>query len=138
MGARILVFIKRNPALTPEGFRHMYETGHSRLAVRLFGHLWSSYKRHYLGSANSFADVKGAPVGATSPDQVEGGYDVITELVFKDERAMEENNRILAENRAIIEEDEERTFDRAACWLVMCDTVEEDLSQAPGRWPLQD
>jgi hypothetical protein len=130
MAIKVIVLLKRKPGMTPEAFRHAYETGHARLAVKLFGHLWIAYRRHYLGSANSFVDVKGAPAVGSIAETSAAPFDVITELVFENAAALEEMNRIVAQNRALLAEDEERMFDRPNCLLVMCDTVEEDLSRS--------
>ena len=128
MAIRVLALLKRKPGMDPAAFRQEYETGHARLAVKLFGHLWSGYRRHYLGASNSFIDVKGAPSGAADAESSEPTYDVVTEMVYENRAAFDEVNRIVMENRVLLAEDEERLFDRANCRLVVCDTVEEDLS----------
>jgi hypothetical protein len=126
MAIRVLVMLKRKPGMTPADFRQEYENGHARLAVELFGHLWTAYRRHYLGSANTFVDVKGAPMDGSRAELPTTQFDVITELVFENAADLEAMNRIVAENRALLAQDEERLFDRPNCLLVMCDTVEED------------
>ena len=75
MSIKVIVMLKRKPGLSPEEFRHKYETGHAPLAVKLFGHLWTEYRRNYLGAANSFVDVKGAPVA--------GSVDTISALILR-------------------------------------------------------
>jgi hypothetical protein len=127
MTIRIMVLLKRKPGLSPEAFRRAYEQGHSRLAVKLFGHLWSQYRRHYLGSANTFMEVKGAPSDNSGAELSAAPFDVITELVFENAADLDAMNRVVAENQALLAEDEGRMFDRPACLLVRCDTVEEDL-----------
>lgn len=129
MAVRMMVLIKRKPGLTAEQFREGYETGHARMAVRLFGHLWSEYRRHYLGSANSFAQGQGVPTDGAPSEAPSIGFDVITEFVFRDAAGLAENNRILLANLAEIEADEARWFDRPNCWLITCDTVEDEVSQ---------
>ncbi len=127
MSIRLLVMLNRKPGMRAEEFRTAYETGHVPLALRLFGHLWLEYRRNYMGSANSFASASGAPVEGKAA-QVKPPFDVVTELVFKDVAALEEMNRIYLENVAEITADEDRMFDRPNCWLVRCDTIEQDLT----------
>jgi hypothetical protein len=126
MTIRVLVLLKRKPGMSAEEFRRAYESGHSRLAVRLFGHLWKQYRRHYLGAANSFTDVRGAAAETTTAE-FPAPFDVITELVLDDLSAFEEMNCIVAQNRELLAEDEERLFDRPNCRILVCDTVEEKL-----------
>ena len=129
MPVKVMLMLRRKEGMTPDEFRAAYEEGHSRLGLRLFGHLWSEYRRNYLGAANSFAAESGTPTDAAPADS-ECPYDVITELVFKDRAALEEMNRIAAipENKRLLSEDEETLFDRERCWTAMCEVLNEDLS----------
>lgn len=129
MPVKLIVMVRRKEGLSPESFRHGYENGHARLAVRLFGHLWLAYRRNYLGAAHNFAGGIGWADDAQTR-AADTGYDAISEIVFPDMAAVEEMNRIAAKHQAEIQEDEHRWFDRASCWLAACDTVEEDLSAA--------
>ena len=129
MAIKTILLLKRRPGLSAEDFRTAYETRHSRLALRLFGHLWLAYRRSYLGPANRFSDAAGTPTdagaaGADSP------YDVITEIVYRDRAALEESNRIAAipENARLLAEDEASMFDREACLASIVEVIEEDLS----------
>jgi len=115
----MIVMVKRRPDLSPEAFREGYETSHSRIAVRLFGHLWLSYRRSYLQTGHSFDGRHGGP------DIIE--YDAISQFVLRDAAALEEMGRITAANLAMIKEDEARWFDQAKCWVVAAETVEEVL-----------
>lgn len=122
MPIKIIVMVRRKAGLTPEEFRHGYETSHSRIAVRLFGHLWLSYQRNYLTrTGNNFAN--GGPDG---PDEI--GFDAVSEFVLRDEAAQAEMARIAQENMEMIKEDEARWFDQAHCWTVGCETIVEDLT----------
>lgn len=123
MPIKMIVMVKRKPGLTPEEFRDGYENSHSRIAVELFGHLWTEYRRNYLKSGHSFA----APASPAGPDDI--GFDAISEFIMPDAAALEEMGRISAANFERIKEDEARWFDQARCWLVPCETIEEDLSQ---------
>ena len=129
MPVKVMLMLRRKGGMTPQEFRAAYEAGHSRLGLRLFGHLWSEYRRNYLGAANSFAAESGTPTDATASES-ECPYDVITELVFKDMAALEEMNRIAAipNNKRLLSEDEETLFDRERCWTAMCEVLNEDLS----------
>lgn len=127
MPIRVFVMLRRKPGLTPEQFRDGYENGHSRLGMRLFGHLWTEYRRNYVGSAANFARNGG---GRPDPsiDGGDFGYDAITEIVFPDISALDEMARIAAAHADEIVEDEERHFDRPNCYMVAVETVQEDLS----------
>lgn len=125
MSIRMLVMVKRKPGLAFEAFRQGYEESHARLAVRLFGHLWLSYRRNYLGEAFCFAPDAGSVAQGTHAT----GYDAVSELIFRDEAALEEMNRIALDHRDELWADEERWFDRPNCWMVLCDSVEEPLAQ---------
>jgi hypothetical protein len=120
MPVKMIVMVKRRPGLTPEQFRDGYENSHSRIAVRLFGHLWLEYRRNYLQAGRTFAGREG---GA---DVIE--YDAISEFILRDEAALEEMGRISAENFAMIKEDEAKWFDQDKCWIVAAETVVEDLA----------
>lgn len=124
MPIRKIVMVRRKPGLTPEQFRDGYENSHSRIAVELFGHLWTEYRRNYLTSGYSFAD----PASADGPEEI--GFDAVSEFVLPDEAAYAEMARISAENFERIKEDEARWFDQSRCWLVSCETVVEDLGKA--------
>ena len=129
MPIKVMLMLRRKEGITPQEFRAAYEEGHSRLGLRLFGHLWSEYRRNYLGAANNFAAESGTPTDAVASES-ECPYDVITELVFDDMAALDEMNRIAAipDNQRLLSEDEERLFDRERCWTAMCEVLNEDLS----------
>jgi hypothetical protein len=116
MPIRMVVLVARRPDLSHEEFRRGYETSHAPLAVRLFGHLWLSYRRNYVRSSRNFAGVH---------QSLE--YDAISEFVLRDAAALEEMGRIGVANQKLIHEDEERWFDRARCWIVSCETIEDDF-----------
>lgn len=122
MSIRMLVMVKRKAGLTPEQFRDGYENSHSRIAVRLFGHLWLSYRRNYLKSARSF---NGSAFGI---DVI--GFDAVSEFVLRDAAAAEEMGRIARENAEMLAHDEDMWFDQTHCWKVAVESIEEDLSAA--------
>lgn len=122
MSIKKIVLVRRKQGLTPEEFRDGYENSHARIAVRLFGHLWLSYTRHYLLPGRNFKS------GAY--DSVETmGFDAISEFVLPNEAAWDEMNRIGAENTQLIKGDEARWFDQVHCWLADCDPVVEDFGR---------
>jgi len=129
MPVKLLVAVKRKPGMSPEEFRHRYETGHSRLGLRLFGHLWVEYRRNYITTGKPF----GAGARARFEDKHrEPPFDAVAELFYRDWEAMAESARIKSDPAVAreIEEDEETLFDRDNCWLLICDPVEEDLRTA--------
>jgi hypothetical protein len=121
MPVKKMVLVRRKKGLSPEEFRNGYENSHSRIAVRLFGHLWLSYTRNYLFPGRNFKSAQYDGVDAM-------GFDAIAEFVLRDEAAWDEMNRIAAENNDLIKEDEARWFDQVHCWLADCDPVVEDFS----------
>jgi hypothetical protein len=123
MPIKKIVMVRRKAGLTPEEFRDGYENSHSRLAVELFGHLWLSYKRHYLTTGHCFAEG-GEDKG---PDQV--GFDAVSEFVFRDEHAYAEMTKIRPEDVARLKADEDKWFDLSRSFLMSCDMVEEDLGR---------
>jgi hypothetical protein len=116
---RRIVMVRRKPGLSLEEFRKGYEESHSRIAVRLFGHLWLSYRRNYLTTGHCFAG------GGETARAEDTGFDAISEYVLRDEAALAEMARIGAEHMAEIKADEARWFDQAHCWNMRCETVEE-------------
>jgi len=125
MPIKMIVMVRRKPGLSPEEFRDGYENSHSRIAVELFGHLWTAYRRNYLVSGRRFSEGK-SMIGQRSPDEI--GFDAISEYILADEAALEEMGRIAAENFNMIKADEALWFDQQQSWSVTCETVEEDLS----------
>ena len=138
MGIKVIIMLKRKAGMTPEAFRHEYENGHSRLGLKYMGHLWSSYKRNYLGPANSFA---AGSIPTEGGAETNAGYDVITEIIYKDMAAVEESNRIASdpEFKRLIQEDEARLFDRVNCLIMPCEVVgEDDLDYDWKDWKRDD
>ncbi len=123
MPIKKLVMVRRKPGLTPEQFRDGYENSHSRIAVRLFGHLWLAYTRNYVLTGYNFTSDEG------NADVV--GFDAISEFILPDQAALDEMNRISMENMEMIKEDEAKWFDQSRCWIMSCETfVEEGLEGA--------
>lgn len=120
MPVKKMVMVRRKAGMTPEEFREGYENSHSRIAVRLFGHLWLSYTRNYLISGRNF-----------QTGQVDGadalGFDAISEFVLRDEAALAEMGRIALAHQELIKDDEARWFDQVHCWIADCEPVVEDL-----------
>jgi hypothetical protein len=124
MPIKMLIMAKRRPDLTPEQFREGYEQSHSRIAVNLFGHLWTSYSRNYLVEGLRFKAVGTGWTGGPADLH----YDVISEYIFRDAEAVEELGRIALDHIEMIKEDEALWFDQEGSWSVTCETVDEDLS----------
>ncbi len=120
MAIKKIVLVRRKAGLTAEEFRHGYENSHSRIAVRLFGHLWQSYTRNYLLPGRNFKSAQYDGVEVM-------GFDAVSEFVLPDEAAWDEMNRIAAANADLIKEDEARWFDQVHCWLADCETIVEDF-----------
>ncbi len=119
MGIRRIVMVKRKVGLTPEEFRAGYEGSHSRIAVELFGHLWTSYRRNYLTAGYAFES------GGNAAGPAEIGFDAVSEFILRDEQAAAEMGRISMQHIERIKEDEARWFDQTRCFVVACETIEE-------------
>lgn len=119
---RKIVMVKRKRGLTPVQFRDGYENSHSRIAVELFGHLWTEYRRNYLTCGYRFASIDESTAG---PEDI--GFDAISEFTLPNVAAYEEMGRIALLNMARIKEDEAKWFDQVNSYLVSCETVEENL-----------
>ncbi len=134
MAIKTILMLKRRKGMSADEFRTAYETRHSRLALRLFGHLWLEYRRNYLGPASRFSEATGTPTNEEAAGVV-SPYDVITEIVYRDLAALEESNRIAAlpVNARLLAEDEESMFDREACLVSIADVIEEDLGVVAAR-----
>ena len=119
MAIRRIVMVKRKAGLTREQFRDGYENSHARIAVRLFGHLFLSYRRNYLTTGHNFA------AGSETAVADDTGFDAISEFVLRDEAALAEMGRIAADHLVLIKEDEAKWFDQSHCWNMSCDSIEE-------------
>jgi hypothetical protein len=125
MALKMITLVKRKPGLTYEQFRKAYEEGHSQLAQKMFGHLWTSYRRYYIKDAANFtagSGIPGAGQGGECP------IDAFSEVTFPDMEAVQENNRIAStpENRRLFAEDEAALFDRVHCWVGIAEEVVDD------------
>ncbi len=103
----VFVLLKRRKGMSFDAFRAHYEGSHAKLGEKYFGHLFASYRRHYIPEGTRFSD------GAA----IENAYDCITELVFRDAGGYAELRRIVAdpEIQRILKEDEALFLDREAC-----------------------
>ena len=126
MPIKMIIMARRKPGLSPQEFRRGYEESHSRIAVRLFGHLWLSYRRNYLEAGRRFGCGYSPGEPGTAEDV---GFDAISEYVLRDEAALAEMQRIAMANLERIKDDEARWFDQVHCWSFHCTTVAEDLGK---------
>jgi hypothetical protein len=136
MPVKVILLLKRKPGMSPEEFRHAYETRHRRLGMEKVGHLLLEYRRNYLGAGSTFAAA--APVPTGGQGLAELPYDVVTEMVFRDMDALAECNRIIGvpDTRRMFSEDEETLFDRPKCWTILTqETLVEDLAPYRGVGP---
>lgn len=119
---KFIVMLKKRADLTTEQFREYYESTHAVHAVRVLGHLWSEYRRNYPLQTVSMAS--GEPAAFE--------YDAITEIIFKDQAALDEMIRITSEPeiRRFFAEDEAKFLDRHACRHVIADVAQSVLSEA--------
>jgi uncharacterized protein (TIGR02118 family) len=109
--AKLIGLFKRREAMTAAEFRDYYENQHAPLALGHLGHLFASYTRNYVAHE---IDGEGTPV--------DHAFDVVTEIVFVDDAAMQrmfEMTTADPEVRAAISEDEAKFMDKAASRIVL-------------------
>ena len=105
----IVLCITRKPGMTPEAFRHHYETSHAPLAIKHMGHLMKGYKRFYPEYRTPTIEESSHGIDRSPPL-----YDAITTITLADQAAIDEFWRIamspgIAEQFA---EDEAKHIDR--------------------------
>ena len=122
---KIVVLIKKRADMTTEQFRAYYEDSHTAHALRHLGHLFVEYRRNYPVFT---ARVDGKNVEG-STDRL--AYDVITEIVLRDQAALDEYFRILNQPDVskFLNEDVEKFADSAASWFTICE-VEQHKDSA--------
>jgi hypothetical protein len=109
--AKLIGLFKRRDSMTAGEFREYYENQHAPLALSHLGHLFASYTRNYVSYE---IDGFGAPL--------EHGIDVVTEIVFLDDAAMQRMFELTTSDprvRAAISEDEAKFMDKAASRIVL-------------------
>ena len=111
---KVIILIKKKPGMSREDFIHHYETSHSVIGKTLLGHLWTKYVRNFPKELMEY-----------QPEDIDmdGSYDAVTEIWFKDEAAMAEMERIIniPENNKLILEDEEKFQDREKTRIFVVD-----------------
>lgn len=112
--AKLIALFTRKAGSSRAEFRDYYENNHAPFATSLFGHLWTSYTRNYL-------------------DEGDGtGPDVVTEIVFIDDAAMQEMFAITRRDPSIrdaIFADEAAFMDRAVTRMFLSpEATSTDLS----------
>lgn len=126
---KLIFLLKRKPDTTPEHFRAHYESSHVKLAQKYIGHLLTGYIRNYPTFA--MRNPSNVPEG-TTPAPYDMGYDCITEMLVKDQAAVEEINRIFndPEINPILAADELKFLDREATVMIVIDEVDTGVKLA--------
>lgn len=126
---KVIWLLRRKAGITPEAFRHHYETSHAALAREHFGELLLRYTRNYKtetwgGGVPTAASGEGAAGGGFGP--IDWPYDCIAEWVMPNEAAFAEINRRFADPviGKAFHDDEEHFLDRDSVLLFKCDPVE--------------
>ncbi|CAM3348114.1 EthD domain-containing protein [Nocardioides dubius] len=112
--AKLIALFTRKPDSSRAEFRDYYEHQHAPFTTSLFGHLWTSYTRNYLAEDGS-------------------GPDVVTEIVFHDDAAMQEMFAITQRDPAIrdaIFADEAAFMDRSVTRMFL--STEASSTELPG------
>lgn len=117
---KLIFLIKRRSDLTAEQFRDYYEKNHVELARKYFRDIIVDYRRNYVQSAMVNPVDNAAGGGDTA-----FGFDVVTEMVLKDETALEEMMRRFGDPslQGLIAEDEGNFMERSALTMIRCDEV---------------
>ena len=106
---KIIVMLKRNPALSPEQFRKHYEDVHAPLAGKTFPFI-RKYVRNY---------VMPLPSAGSEPR-----FDCITEQWFDDKDTFKKMTEIYAsEEGRHVREDEKKVFDMTKLELLFVEEV---------------
>ncbi|KAL2206279.1 hypothetical protein CC79DRAFT_865373 [Sarocladium strictum] len=107
MTYRVVLFAYRKPGMTPETFKHLYETVHLPLVKNMSGNLFPiSHTRRYVSRpANDNGEPFAAQLISGKPEDVK--FDAITEMVFESAAQFYEFAGVLAEpaNEKKIQED---------------------------------
>lgn len=116
---KVLHFIKRKPHLTHEQFKQHFERSHAAMALKFCGHLFSAYRRNYVGIVYTGGDSR-QPDSGYGPREWE--WDLISEWIVPDEGTLQEIYRIMQEpdKDALFRADEDRIIDRKATVTVPC------------------
>ncbi len=114
MTHKVFIFLKRRPGMSVAEFRDHYEKKHRPLMDKYMAGM-TLYRRNYL---NPMAHLD-------SKEMVEAEYDVVTELHFESEAALDGLNWMVSKGQLPPEilEDEHRVFDRPKTrysWITEC------------------
>lgn len=116
---KVLHFIKRKSHLTHKEFKDHFECSHAAMALKFCGHLFSAYRRNYIGTVYTGGDSR-QPDSAYGPREWE--WDLISEWILPSEAALNEIYRIMQEPGIdeLFRADEDRIIDRTATVTVPC------------------
>lgn len=106
--AKLIGLFRRKAGTSSDDFRSYYEQRHAPFAVSHFGHLFESYTRNYVARAPRDLDTT--------------GIDVVTEIVFRDDSAMQEMFAMTERDpslRDAIATDEAAFMDRDASQILL-------------------
>lgn len=110
MPVSALLFITRNPALTPSQFKTHYETVHVPLIKALAGSDWPlSHKRTYIARPVP-GDDNSHPAAVLLGSQEDFSYDCITQVTFADEAGLKTffARRMEPGTKEVVDADEEK------------------------------
>ena len=123
-----IAFFKRKEGLTHEEFRDYYENNHVR--IRLSQEKPRDLERYVRRYLTPVADPIAGELRIS-------GFDVVTELWFKDKAAWERYRRrsLNPEIRKVAAEDEEKYLDRNNLYFHTVDECDTDMSVYPDTSP---
>lgn len=116
---KLIFMLKRREDLSSEEFRALYEGSHVAMARQWVGHLLESYTRNYILET-------AAPPTESDAAILPFQYDVVTEMVLKDQRRVDEMLRIFGSDEAapLFVADEARMFDRRYTLMLRCEEID--------------
>lgn len=127
MTFHVLMLVYRNPALTPNQFKHHYETIHIPLMKSLTGKLFPiSHTRRYIERADSDQAYAASVLGGS---QADFDFDCLSELKFETEKGFRTMSALLAspELNPQVGEDCAAFMDPAKTKVVVLGEVVESL-----------
>ena len=115
------LMFKRKPGMSLEDFRNHYESVHVGLAEKYVGHLFLDYTRNYVNSTSHFLESSGGYI----EESEDTTYDVITHIVFKDKKTIDEFFQLINKPDIHVKfrEDEDNFMDRSSVQIHICEGV---------------
>jgi len=121
---KMVNLVKRNPAMSMDEFINYYESVHRKIGEKYLSKYASRYVRRYLQPLPR----------SVFPTEMPRNYDVVMEIWFPDQSALENcfAELLTPEAQAEISADEEKLFDRDNVHFYVVEEYESDLGDQSG------